>query len=189
MSFTHNMLLLFLQIWAFFKLNLTHSLWYLQRIFLGCLKEDWASIFFGISLLWKKHTFQMTVHWLLLFQVRRFTHIISPSIAFHLLQCHGSPASLRFCFRQPRFSISCPCCTQEPQGKIPVYCFMSQHPVSSSHSLSLLIASLYFPKSGTTGSILASISHWITGAMQRRICHDVVLKRASLCDGILPSLL
>lgn len=58
---------------------------------------------------------------------------------------------------------------------------MSQHLVSSNLSLSLLIASLYHAHSNTPGRIFVSISCWITGAMQKTIWHDVLLKRASLC--------
>lgn len=73
--------------------------------------------------------------------------------------------------------------------KIPVSGFMSQRLVSSNPSLSLLIASLYRARSNTPGSVFVSISCWITGAMQKTIWHEVVLKRASLCDAVLPCLL
>lgn len=56
-------------------------------------------------------------------------------------------------------------------------------------SLSLLIAFLYLARCSTFECVLLSISYWITGAMQKTIWHDVVLKQASLCDAVLPCLL
>lgn len=56
----------------------------------------------------------------------------------------------------------------------------------SSPFLSLLIASLYRARRDTFGSVFVSISCWIRGAMQKTIWHDVVLKRASLCDAVPP---
>lgn len=115
--------------------------------------------------------------------------IIFPIIVLHLLQCHGSSASLRFCLTKACFPTSCLYCTDEPRGKYlsPASCHnILSHLVPS---LSLLIASFYFAHSITSGSIFVSISRWITGGTQKTIWHDVVLKRAPLCDAILPCLL
>lgn len=79
-------------------------------------------------------TFQMTVHWLLLTQLRCIACIIYPCIVFHLLQCHGFSASLLFHMRNACFPISCLYCTVELVEKIPVSGFMSQHLVSSNPS-------------------------------------------------------
>lgn len=93
------------------------------------------------------------------------------------------------CFHLRCFPASCLYCMEALGEKIPACDFMSQRLVSSNPSLSLLIASLYCALSNTSGSIFVSISCWITGAMQKTIWHDVVLKRASLCDAVLPCLL
>lgn len=142
-------------------------------------KTHWVS-FQWITWLW------VCEYRLLLTRLSRTACIISPCIVFHLLQCHGSSASPPFCLRNAFFhQLSLP----YPEKKIPVSGYMSQHLVSSNPSLSLLIASLYCAHSNTPRSIFVSISCWITEAMQKTIWHDVVLKRASLCDAVLPCLL
>lgn len=115
--------------------------------------------------------------------------IIPPRIVFHLLQCHGSSASLLVCMMNafpPAAST-----VQRSREKIPVSGFVSQHLVSSSPSLSLLIASLYSAHRNTFGSIFVSISCWITGAMQKTIWHDVVFEAgiALWCRSPLPALI
>lgn len=115
--------------------------------------------------------------------------IIPPRIVFHLLQCHGSSASLLVCMTNafpPAAST-----VQRSREKIPVSGFVSQHLVSSNPSLSLLIASLYSAHRNTFGSIFVSISCWITGAMQKTIWHDVVFEAgiALWCRSPLPALI
>lgn len=63
-----------------------------------------------------------------------------------------------------------------------VLCF----PMPPCHSSLLLFTVLTAIPLGTS---FVSISWWITGAMQKTIWHDVVLKWASLCDAVLLCLL
>lgn len=116
------------------------------------------------------------------------------SLVQHLLVwnftfCNVTASLHHFCFHFRCFPTSCLYCMGELWEKIPVRDSVSQRLVSSNPSLSLLIASLYCAHSNTSGSIFVSISCWITGAMQKTIWHDVVLKWASLCDAVLPCLL
>lgn len=101
----------------------------------------WPSSFW-ITWLWKTYTFQMTVHWLLLTQLRCIACIICPRIAFHLLQCHGFSASLLFCLRNACYPASCLHCTEELGEKLPVSGF---HVTTSCVFQSLAVTLHCFP--------------------------------------------
>lgn len=97
---THTMLYYFnLYIWSrdLYCLNPPYT-----EVSVCCLKKkkNCEQAFPWMTWLWEMYTFQMTVHWLLLTQLRCIACIISPCTVFHLLQCHGFSASLLFRFEK-----------------------------------------------------------------------------------------
>lgn len=131
------------------------------------------------------------------FLLRCIAHVISPRAAFHLLQCYGCSASLLFLLLKRLLSQQMSLLYGEAgrestclQPHVTTSCVSQSLPVTP-HCLPLPILQQYPPPTPppTRGSIFVSISCWITEAMQKTIWHDVVLKRASLRDAVLPCLL
>lgn len=94
------------------------------------------------------YTFQMTLYWLLLTQLRCIACIKSPCVALHLLQCHGASASLLFCLRNAFFhQLSVMCRGAERENTclwlhVTTSCLLQSLPVTP-HCLPLLRSQQY----------------------------------------------
>ena len=136
------------------------------------------------------YTFQMTVHWLLLTQLRSIACIISPCTVFHLLQCHGASASLQFCLTKAGFPTSCLYCTEEQrentclQLHVTTSCVFQSLPVTP-HCFPLLLSQQYHKEHLCINFPLDYRSH----AKDNRACCGFKAGIALWCHFPLPALI